>query len=366
MTQAERRPLVSVVTPFYNTAPYLAQCIESVLTQSYSKFEYILMDNCSTDGSREIAETYAQRDPRIRLIRCSEFVSQMRNYNRALAEISTASDYCKMVQADDYIFPECLELMVQVFEESKSIGLVSSYRLNGNWVDCSGYPFPTPMLPGRECGRWFLWSGIYIFGTQTTVMYRSSLVRRQNRFFNEAIAHSDLEKCMEILAHWDFGFVRKVLSFSRENEDSIHFSIGRFAPYALDRYLIKQRYASVFFEGSEVALLRRKSKREYYRTLAKAVLQFREPAFWRYHEAGLKTLKEKFDWPYLMLQIILMLLWLGSNPGIAAVMAWRSWKRGKDRRRWRAVTPLCESGSAHRNPGDRRVATEVRVRGSGF
>ena len=68
--------MVSVVTPFYNTAPYLAQCIESVLAQTYPHFEYILMDNCSTDGSAEIAETYARRDSRIRLIRCNErFVS---------------------------------------------------------------------------------------------------------------------------------------------------------------------------------------------------------------------------------------------------------------------------------------------------
>src|SRR5271163_333260 len=93
----EKQPLVSVVTPFFNTAPYLAECIESVLAQSYSEFEYILMDNCSTDGSGEIAKTYAGRDPRIRLIRCSEFVSQLKNYNRALAEISDASQYCKIV-----------------------------------------------------------------------------------------------------------------------------------------------------------------------------------------------------------------------------------------------------------------------------
>src|SRR5713226_1044787 len=95
------RPLVSVVTPFYNTAPYLAECIESVLAQSYSQFEYILMDNCSTDGSSEIAATYASREPRIRLIRCSQFVPQLPNYNRALAEISDDSIYCKIVQADD-------------------------------------------------------------------------------------------------------------------------------------------------------------------------------------------------------------------------------------------------------------------------
>jgi hypothetical protein len=47
-------------------------------------------------------------------------------------EISDASQYCKIVQADDYIFPQCLELMVQAFEQSKSIGLVSSYWLHGD------------------------------------------------------------------------------------------------------------------------------------------------------------------------------------------------------------------------------------------
>src|SRR5215472_8291783 len=161
------RPLVSVVTPFYNTASYLAQCIESVLTQSYSAFEYILMDNCSTDGSGEIAETYARGDTRIRLIRCSEFVSQLRNYNRALIEISDASQYCKIVQADDYVFPQCLELMVQAFEQSKTIGLVSSYWLHGDVIAGSGYPYSTPMLPGRECGAWTLRTGIYTFASPT-------------------------------------------------------------------------------------------------------------------------------------------------------------------------------------------------------
>jgi glycosyl transferase family 2 len=56
-----KRPLVSVVTPFFNTAPYLAECIESVLAQSYSHFEYILMDNCSTDGSTELPRLISSR-----------------------------------------------------------------------------------------------------------------------------------------------------------------------------------------------------------------------------------------------------------------------------------------------------------------
>jgi len=323
------RPLVSVVTPFYNTARYLAQCIESVLTQSYGEFEYILMDNCSTDASAEIAESYARRDPRMRVIRCSEFVPQLQNYNRALAEISDDSQYCKIVQADDYIFPGCLELMVQAFEQSKSIGLVSSYYLHGDVIACSGYPYPTPMLPGKECGRWSLRTGIHPFGSQTTVMYRSSLVRQQNPFYNESVPYADLEKCMEILAHQDFGFVHQVLSFSRVDDASITGSIERFAPYALDRYITTQRYASVFAQPGETSFLRRKSRRAYYHVLAKAAIQLREPAYWRYHQVGLKVLKETINWPYLVLLVGLTSLWLALNPGMTAVAAVRSWKRRK-------------------------------------
>jgi glycosyltransferase involved in cell wall biosynthesis len=343
------RPLVSVVTPFYNTARYLAQCIESVLTQSYTEFEYILMDNCSTDGSAEIAESYARRDPRIRIIRCSEFVPQLQNYNRALAEISDASQYCKLVQADDYIFPECLELMVQAFAQSKSIGLVSSYWLHGDVIAGSGYPYPTPMLPGKECGRWSLRTGRYVFGSQTTVMYRSSLVRQWNPFYNESLPHADLEKCMEILTCRDFGFVHQVLSFARVDDESITASITRFAPYALDRYIITQRYASAFLEPREASFLRRKSRREYYRVLAKAAIQLREPAYWRYHQVGLKVLKETINCPYLLLQVGLTSLWLALNPGMTAIAAVRSWKRR--RKSSVAAAAVC---SSKRRRGEQR------------
>ena len=65
----ESTPLVSVVTPFYNTRDYLAECIESVLRQTYTNWEYILVDNFSTDGSSEIAKHYADKYPdKIRLI----------------------------------------------------------------------------------------------------------------------------------------------------------------------------------------------------------------------------------------------------------------------------------------------------------
>lgn len=311
------QPLVSVVTPFHNTAPYLAQCIESVLAQSYKEFEYVLVDNCSTDGSGEIAEAYARRDARIRFMRRTRLLSQVQNYNSALAEISEASRYCKIVQADDFIFPECLQLMVQAFERSESVGLMSSYWLKGYEVRGTGFPYPTPQLAGKEMARLYFRKGVWAFGSPTAVMYRSSMVRTGEPFYDETRLHEDTEKCMQVLEHWDFGFVHQVLSFSRADNESISSAVRDFQPMALDRYILVQRYAATFLEQDEAAAVRNKTKREYYNVLASAALHGRESAFWRYHENGLSTLGEKIEWPYLTAQIARLLLWNAANPAVA-------------------------------------------------
>jgi glycosyltransferase involved in cell wall biosynthesis len=321
-------PFVSVVTPFHNTAPYLAQCIESVLTQTYSNFEYILADNRSADGSGEIAARYARQDSRIRLIHFSELVPQVPNYNRALQQISPDSKYCKIVQADDSIFPDCLKLMVHVFEQSESIGLVSSYDLKGNVVRGSGFPRDISVLHGKDAARYYLRGGVFVFGSPTTVMYRSSLVRDQKSFYEEGLLHEDTEKCLEILEHWDFGFVHQVLSCLRMDNESISSSAKAFQPGALDHYIIVQRFAPVFFPVQEADELRKKSKREYYNVLAEQAIRLRPRAFWRYHKQGLRTLGERVDLPSLAIAIVKEFLRMVANPGATVVWLLTSAKRG--------------------------------------
>src|SRR5215472_11971518 len=105
-------PLVSFVTPFYNTEAYLSECIESVLRQTHGNWEYILLNNCSTDKSAEIAEFYASQDSnRIHLLHNPEHLSQVQNFNHVFQLISPESKYCKFVQADDWLFPECTSKM---------------------------------------------------------------------------------------------------------------------------------------------------------------------------------------------------------------------------------------------------------------
>lgn len=311
------QPLVSVITPFHNTVPYLSECIESVLAQSYTHFEYILVDNCSTDGSTEIAEAYERQDDRVRLIRRPRLLSQVENYNRALEEISEASRYCKIVQADDFIFPECLRLMVLAFEQCESIGLVSSYWLKGNELRGSGFPYPTPVFAGKEMARLYLRKDVWVFGSPTAVMYRSCIIKKGQSFYDETQLHEDSDTCMKILEQWDFGFVHQLLSFSRLDNVSISFAVRDFQPAVLARYILIRRYASVFLAADEAVALKRKARREYYSVLAKEALRGWDSDAWQYHVIGLRTIGETLDGPYLALQVARQALWNAANPAAA-------------------------------------------------
>ena len=68
MSENTDQPLVSILTPVYNGERYLRDCIDSVLAQDYQNWEYHIVNNCSTDGTLQLAESYAAKEPRIRVL----------------------------------------------------------------------------------------------------------------------------------------------------------------------------------------------------------------------------------------------------------------------------------------------------------
>jgi glycosyltransferase involved in cell wall biosynthesis len=209
--QTENEPLVSVITPVYNGERFLSECLESVRAQTYSNFEHIIVNNCSTDSTLEIAQDYASRDPRIRIHNNNAFVTALENHNIALKLISPESKYVKIVQADDLIFPECIARMVAVALEYPSVGLVSAYRLEGNEVTLDGLTYPSPFLTGAEISRQTLLTDLYVFGSPTSLLMRSDLVRSRPVFYDEAsfALEADRAVCYDILKTSDFGFVHR-------------------------------------------------------------------------------------------------------------------------------------------------------------
>ena len=283
------QPLVSIVTPMYNEAEYVAECIESVLNQTYQNWEYVIVDNCSTDESPEIVRRYAEKDHRIRLLQNPEFLKAIPNHNAALRQISPASKYCKIVFADDWIFPECLERMVDVAEKHPSVGLVGAYGLEGQQVVWTGLPYPSTVVPGSDvCRRLFL-DGLYVFGTATSVLYRADLVRSRDPFFEAANIHADMEVCVFLLKNSDFGFVHQVLTFTRVRAGSLITMSRSINTLAASKLKQLVRHGPHFLSPQEFALCLNGSLSEYYWYLAGSFVRGREKSFWDFHK---RTLRE--------------------------------------------------------------------------
>jgi glycosyltransferase involved in cell wall biosynthesis len=114
-------PLVSIGLPVYNGEEYLAQTIESLLTQTFTDFELIISDNASTDGTEQICRRYAANDPRIRYSRNERNIGAGGNYNRVFA-LSTGK-YFKWAAHDDLCGPEYLRRCVAVLETTPPVVL---------------------------------------------------------------------------------------------------------------------------------------------------------------------------------------------------------------------------------------------------
>lgn len=277
------QPLVSIVTPVYNEEEYLAECIESVLAQTYHNWDYTIINNCSTDRSLELARRYAAKDPRIRIHENERFLDMLANHNVALRQISPESRYCKVVLGDDWIFPECLEKMVAVGEAYPSTGVVSSYQLHGQQVRSAGLPYEQRLVSGREACRQFLLQTLILFGTQNSVLYRADLVRSRNPFYVETDLCADFEACFALLKTSDLGFVHQVLTFSRPRPRSIgaiSFDMGANFGSLLG---ILFAYGKECLTGEEFEACLDLQLSQYYRFLGRRLWVQRDHDFWSFH-----------------------------------------------------------------------------------
>jgi len=289
------QPLVSVVTPAYNEQKHLAECIESVLAQTYKNWDYTILDNQSTDRSVEIATRYAQSDSRIRVVRNSQHLPMIQNHNAALRQISPDSKYCKLLFGDDWMFPECLQRMVSLAEEQASIGVVGAYRLQGQQVTCTGLPYSTTLVSGREICRDQFLRGLYVFGSATNVLYRADLVRSHDPFYNEANIHGDTEALFVLFKACDFGFVHQVLTYTRMEQDSQRTTSDDMAFNVPAKLRLLLHHGADFLTPQELTICLEQHLSDYYRFFGKSLLLGRDRTFWDYHKERMAELNVPFS-----------------------------------------------------------------------
>ena len=129
--------LLSVIVPVYNTKPYLQECFDSLLGQSYQNIEIIVVDDGSTDGSAELCDEYAQKEPRIKVYhQPNSGVSSARN----LGIDKCQGEYVSFMDSDDQILPDIYSVMIKSMKAER-VGLAVSsftfwYPENGGEEQC--------------------------------------------------------------------------------------------------------------------------------------------------------------------------------------------------------------------------------------
>lgn len=158
-------PLISVIVPVYNCEKYLQECIDSILAQTYSNLELIIVNDGSTDGSTTIINMYATADKRVRVLsQANQGPSSARN----LALGNMRGRYVTFVDADDYISSEFLEVLYILLQESGSDMAAAAYsrsrhpEFNGHeryfTIEASGY---LADVLYKRCSDNSIWGKLY-------------------------------------------------------------------------------------------------------------------------------------------------------------------------------------------------------------
>ena len=120
-------PLVSIGVPAYNAIQYINETVQSILAQDYPNIELLIQDNCSTDGTWELAQSLAARHPQISVQQNKSNIGMIGNFNRVINRAS--GSYVMVISADDFLEPTFVKCCVDVFLQSPQVDVVTTnYR----------------------------------------------------------------------------------------------------------------------------------------------------------------------------------------------------------------------------------------------
>ena len=181
-------PLVSVIMPSYRSEPFLAQAVESVLAQTITDWELLILDDHSPDGAWEIAQSYEQRDPRIRCIRNEENLGVAETRNRGIE--ASRGEWIAFLDSDDLWHAEKLEKQL---DAAKRIGAELIYTAYAIFQD-EDHRMAEYKVPNRVAYDALLLENV--IGCSTVMVRRSAL--GEHRFRREMF-HEDYALWLELL-----------------------------------------------------------------------------------------------------------------------------------------------------------------------
>lgn len=195
-------PMVSVILPTYNRESYLAESIESVLAQTYTNFELLIVNDCSTDHTAELLDDFRKKDSRIRVI--ENEVNKGAPASRNIVVEQASGKYLAMMDSDDISLPERFERQVAFLEKQPQTYVLGS---SAYVIDPQGKTIDEWHLPTRD--RIIRWHSIFrnsrVF-CNPSVMMRASIFNYVPKFNENNRPSDDSELWATIFPHKELGF----------------------------------------------------------------------------------------------------------------------------------------------------------------
>ena len=211
-------PRVTVLLPVYNAVRYAADALRSVLTQSFTNFEVLVLDDGSTDGSADVVGSFD--DPRVRLVRAASNVGLTPTLNRGLA--LARGELIARQDADDVSEPTRLERQVACLDANPEVAVVGSWYIK---IDASGESLGDRHLPVRDTAlRWALLSYCPIVHSAAT--FRRQAILALGGYDEQFAYAQDYDLWSRVARHHRLGTVSECLVRYRVLPTSLTATIG--------------------------------------------------------------------------------------------------------------------------------------------
>lgn len=219
---SESTPLVSVIIPVYKVEDYLAECVDSVINQTYRNLEIILVDDGSPDGCGAMCDAYAAQDERVRVIhRPNGGLSAARNSGMDIA----TGEFITFLDSDDWMYRGTIEGYMQCFAKHPELDLVES----GIYASSSGEPCNVGEYIGDPQAEDRLLTGAELLHSFTLDIYQVSMPAAWNKCyrrellqghrFAEGRVYEDLEFQLRLYPH--------VKSYMRWEQVNYYYRVSR-------------------------------------------------------------------------------------------------------------------------------------------
>ncbi len=206
-------PKVSIVLPTYNGSAFITEAIDSILNQTYSDFELIIVNDCSTDNTLQLCQDYAQKDKRIKLISNSTNLKLPASLNVGFSY--AIGEYFTWTSDDNYYKDNAIEKMVKVLDSEKNTDLVS-FNFDFIKEDGSEDKSSESLYPNRQA-----WHLAFLCNVGACFMYRKAIANKVGDYDTTLFCAEDYEYWCRIASQGNIRYCSESLYYYRNNSKSL-------------------------------------------------------------------------------------------------------------------------------------------------